>query len=343
VLVPLVSSFAATISALNTLVGNEVGAFCLEQYATKMHRLTHPDELNPDTGEPWGGGGGGGGAPEAGGAHGGSSKEAANVMLLIVYLYNFGVVKCELVYDIVRVLVNRFNAQDVDLLLLLLQHGGFQLRADDPTALKDIIVLVQNKAAEQQEAAESSASRRGPGEREDLLDEGGGGGNGGRVSFVLDMIYDLKNNRKRSAQEQTIERTVRLRKLVGHARKGRERPGDCLHVSWQNLLSAEKTGRWWIAGAPWQAGKGPGEQDNDDSSGNNGGKIGVRGDTLARVSKGGKSGDQAAEILKLAAKQRMNTDVRRRCLLYSLVLLTRSTHSFYSLVLLTRSAVVWLL
>lgn len=33
--------------------------------------------------------------------------------------------------------------RDVELLLLLLRHCGYRLRADDPAALKDIVLTVQ--------------------------------------------------------------------------------------------------------------------------------------------------------------------------------------------------------
>jgi len=93
-------------------------------------------------------------------------KEASNLVVLLSELYNFQVISCVLVYDIIRSLlegeVHEFN---VELLLkvvrseltpsttqvrksdLLYTDSGQQLRQDDPSALKDIIQIVQTKLA----------------------------------------------------------------------------------------------------------------------------------------------------------------------------------------------------
>ncbi|CAN0322537.1 unnamed protein product, partial [Hapterophycus canaliculatus] len=72
-----------------------------------------------------------------------------NLLLLLAYLYNYGVAHCTLVYDIIGLLVDgaRFGADEMELLLLLLRHSGYQLRSDDPKALKQIIALVKEKSA----------------------------------------------------------------------------------------------------------------------------------------------------------------------------------------------------
>lgn len=71
------------------------------------------------------------------------AKEASNLLLLLSHLYNLGVVHCGLVYDIVRELLEAMAGRDMELLLLLLRSSGMQLRADDPSALKDIVLMAQ--------------------------------------------------------------------------------------------------------------------------------------------------------------------------------------------------------
>lgn len=67
-------------------------------------------------------------------------------MSIIAHLYNFHVVHALLVFDILKKLVTRFSAKDVELVLLVLKNVGFALRKDDPLALKELISEAQRKA-----------------------------------------------------------------------------------------------------------------------------------------------------------------------------------------------------
>lgn len=84
-------------------------------------------------------------------------------------------IHCILIYDIIRLLVNGFNELDIELLLLLLRStyqmiginvltpfcnsaSGPQLRSDDPAALKEIILLVQEQASNRGIKLESSSA-----------------------------------------------------------------------------------------------------------------------------------------------------------------------------------------
>lgn len=95
-------------------------------------------------------------------------KECSNLMVLLSELYNFQVISSVLVFDLVRQLLDDdLNEFDVELLLklmrsayivtfmgLLLIHtsdSGQQLRQDDPTALKDIIDIVQKRVGARDE------------------------------------------------------------------------------------------------------------------------------------------------------------------------------------------------
>ena len=92
------------------------------------------------------------------------SKESSNLLVLLSELYNFQVVSCVLIYDLIRSLLNsEFSEHDVELLLKVVKSesmrelrrgmvltgivldSGHQMRQDDPLALKDIIQLVQDK------------------------------------------------------------------------------------------------------------------------------------------------------------------------------------------------------
>lgn len=71
------------------------------------------------------------------------AREVDNVVLLLAYLYDLGVVACGLIYDLVRKLLEDMGERDAELLVLLLRHSGPQLRSDDPSALKEIVVMAQ--------------------------------------------------------------------------------------------------------------------------------------------------------------------------------------------------------
>ena len=74
-----------------------------------------------------------------------ANKAACNLTVILCYLYNFNIVHCSFMYDIIRHLINEFTEVDIECLLLLLSHSGQSLRADDPLALKEIVLMVQKK------------------------------------------------------------------------------------------------------------------------------------------------------------------------------------------------------
>ena len=100
----LIPSFAAVIAALNISLGADIGGFFLETIAKELDA------------EVWGtargtsGGGGEGGAASGscvGGVGGrGGRGTGSNLLLLLGYLYNYGVTHCTLVYDIIGLLVD---------------------------------------------------------------------------------------------------------------------------------------------------------------------------------------------------------------------------------------------
>ena len=51
------------------------------------------------------------------------------------------------IYDILKIMVERFSAKDVELILTVLRSVGFTMRKDDPAALKELILRLQAQAA----------------------------------------------------------------------------------------------------------------------------------------------------------------------------------------------------
>lgn len=107
VMTTLIPSFAAVIAALNISLGADVGGFFLETIAKELDAEVWGEARGTS-----GGGGGGGGAAGGSGVSGSSDRgrggrgTGSNLLLLLAYLYNYGVAHCTLVYDIIGLLID---------------------------------------------------------------------------------------------------------------------------------------------------------------------------------------------------------------------------------------------
>ncbi|CAH7154332.1 nucleolar MIF4G domain-containing protein 1 [Phodopus roborovskii] len=202
---------------------------------------------------------------------GGEGKELDNLFTMIAHLYNFHVVQSLLIFDILKKLVGTFTEKDIELILLMLKNVGFALRKDDALSLKQLITDAQAKAS-------------GAGSK--FQDQN-------RVRFMLETMLALKNNDMRKIPGYDPEPVEKLRKLqralVRSAGSGSETQ---LRISWDGILNAEQTGRWWIVGSAWS---GTPMIDNSHQT------------QLQKPL----AGTVSSKMLELARKQRMNTDVRR--------------------------------
>ncbi|XP_010366460.1 nucleolar MIF4G domain-containing protein 1 [Rhinopithecus roxellana] len=203
--------------------------------------------------------------------HGSEGKECDNLFTILAHLYNFHVVQSLLIFDILKKLIGTFTEKDIELILLMLKNVGFSLRKDDALSLKELITEAQTRA-----------SRAGS-EFQDQT----------RIRFMLETMLALKNNDMRKIPGYDPEPVEKLRKLqralVRSASSGSETQ---LRISWDSILNAEQTGRWWIVGSAWS---GAPMIDNSHHT------------HLQKQL----AGTVSSKILELARKQRMNTDIRR--------------------------------
>ncbi|OXB64003.1 hypothetical protein ASZ78_002887 [Callipepla squamata] len=240
----LVMEHVLLVSVLHHTVGTEVGAHFLEAVVKKFDELSRSDA---------------------------EGKECENLLALIAHLYNFHVVHCLLIFDILKKLVSSFTEKDIELILFLLKNVGFSLRKDDALALKDLISEAQSKA--------NTAEK-------ELKDQT-------RIRFMLETMLALRNNDMRKIPGYDPEPVEKLRKLqrtlVHSSSCGKETQ---LRVSLESLLNADRVGRWWIVGSSWS---GAPMISNTDSKTQQ--KLHI--------------GKVSSKIMELARKQRMNTDIRR--------------------------------
>jgi len=223
-----------------------------------------------------------------------TSKVASNLMMIICYLYNYNVVHCTLMYDIIRQLIKSFTEIDVELLLLILSYCGSQLRSDDPTALKDIVLLVQERSVEI-----INANNSGKDNISAVVASS-------RAQFMISAITDLKNNKRKSVDIAIAAKTSHYRKVIGRMKSASSRAGSepsSLRLAVQDILDIETKGRWWVVGATWL-----GNQHREDG---NRQQQQVEEPDSNGVSNTSKADLKQQKLLKLAAKQRMNTDLRR--------------------------------
>ncbi|ETL95609.1 hypothetical protein L917_06623 [Phytophthora nicotianae] len=273
VMAPLIKVGGALVAALYHSVGSEVGGFFVEKLVRKLMDSVEEEKKQ---------------LSESADTHldddddaGRTSKVPVNLMLFVMMLYNFGVVHCTLVYDLFRSFVDSFSSTGIELIHQLLKVGGAQLRSDDADALRQMVAAVQQKVGE----AQQSNGGKQPEER---------------VRFILDLIYDLKKSSKHSKGGKNgvgggALDVSSLKKWLGRVKTRCGNANNPLRVSLHELLNADEDGRWWIVGGTWvgyQQQKSSDDAANDDAA-----------NETAR---------ENDRLLKLAEKQHMNTDVRKK-------------------------------
>ncbi|KAI9483724.1 MAG: hypothetical protein EXX96DRAFT_152735 [Benjaminiella poitrasii] len=206
------------------------------------------------------------------------SKETKNLLTLVLELYNFQVLSCVIVYDLVRILIANLDEFSVELLLRIIRTAGPEMRNDDPTSLKQIIDEIQKETAKRDPATIST-----------------------RHKFMLETIANVRNNKIKNGQTAggygDKEMVLKMKKFLnGLSKKRAVRSTEALRVSLDDIHNVETKGKWWLVGASWK--------DN---------LIGTESKYNTSKMPEDLKKDQTLQeaLLKLARKQGMNTDVRR--------------------------------
>ncbi|KYM85407.1 Nucleolar MIF4G domain-containing protein 1 [Atta colombica] len=189
-----------------------------------------------------------------------------HMMLIAILHANIGteVYGHRLLYQILEKLVAKFTEKEIELILLILRTVGFQLRKDDPIALKELILNLQQKA--NNATLENS-----------------------RVKFMLDVLLAIKNNNMSKIPQYDPSWIEHLKKILkSFIHKGNS--VTQFNVTLEDLLEADERGKWWIVGSAWSGLKDIGKLEKNLED---------------------KKQKYSEDILELARKQRMNTDVRR--------------------------------
>ncbi|KAI5846467.1 hypothetical protein DFP73DRAFT_623875, partial [Morchella snyderi] len=217
------------------------------------------------------------------------TKECTNLMSFLAELYNFQVVGCGLVFDFIRLFLGEITELNTELLLKIVRNSGTQLRQDDPTALKDLVVMMQ-PAIKKIGAANMSV----------------------RTKFMIETLTNLKNNRLKSATATsaiTLQSTSRMRKLLGSLNTRQLRASEPLRASLDDIRNTETKGKWWLVGASWV-----GSQTSAETAPTETTTTTTSSSSKPTKKKNKKSDSEfgtITDLVELARQQRMNTDVRR--------------------------------
>lgn len=155
------------------------------------------------------------------------SKEAVNLVSLLSSVYSFQLVSSRLLYDVIRVLIDELSESNAELLLKIIRNSGNQMRSDDPSALKEIVLLVTKKSSSLSQDNMST-----------------------RMQFLVETIASLKNNKLKDNNESTHQLIIRLKKFLGTFTSGKAH--DPLQVGLDDIRNIETKGKWWLVGSAWK-------------------------------------------------------------------------------------------
>lgn len=252
---------AAFAAAIYKVLGAHFGAQLLERIVKDFDQIYNAEKISPT-----------------------GTKEITNLVALLAELYTFQLVGSNVIFDYIKIFLADLSELNTELLLKVVKNCGSQLRHDDPTSLKDIVILLQKSVGKVGEVNLPV-----------------------RTKFMIETINDLKNNKQKAGVAASVvvaEHTTRLKKALGTLPNAKAT--EPLGVSLADIKSSSKQGKWWLVGASWkneaqQTSNGPiqthpkknDDMDQDDDE-----------DVMANE-------DEGVDLMTLAKQQRMNNDIRR--------------------------------
>ncbi|KAH8379577.1 hypothetical protein KR009_005789 [Drosophila setifemur] len=208
-------------------------------------------------------------------------KSLNNLVLILCYMYLFRIYELNLLMELIGRLADALCEKSVECLLLIFQSIGFRLRKDDPLAFKTMTQKVQAQIA-----AAPLELKENP-----------------RLRFMVDILTAVKNNNMQKLPQYDPELAENLRKRLKAMLKN-DRYVVTLNITLEDLLRADKVGKWWIVGSAWTG---------------NLNEMGSAKQKLEKDQAKSSSGGFSEKLLEVAKKQQMNTSERRNifCIIMS--------------------------
>ncbi|KAF7195143.1 Suppressor of glycerol defect protein 1 [Pseudocercospora fuligena] len=210
-------------------------------------------------------------------------KQTVNILSFLSNLYVLQTLGCEIIFEYIKLLLGDFTEANTVLLLRIVRIAGQQLRQDDPSALKDIVLLLQRSVA-------------AAGGVEKLSQ---------RTRVMIDFIHDLKNNRvkaNRGPDATAQEHMQRMKKTLSTIKNAKT--SEPLRIGLADIRESEKKGKWWLVGASWRD---PAKMANASASDPTT-KLST---SVGDVSDESDDSEAGVDLNALAKAQGMNTDVRK--------------------------------
>jgi len=98
-----------------------------------------------------------------------------NFFFIVIHLYLFENINSVFVYDLIKYLIDNFNENNSEYLLLLLSYTGINIRKENPANLNDIITLINKKYNDMKISEEKNSTEK--------------------IKYIIDMINDIKQNK----------------------------------------------------------------------------------------------------------------------------------------------------
>ena len=155
-------------------------------------------------------------------------KQAVNLMSFLAATYTFQVTGARIIFSWIRQLLASLSELNTELLMKLVKYCGAQLRADDPSAIGQIIDQVQPLLVNKNTDECLSARSR----------------------VMIDAIVALKNNRVKNTATNSIksvESIFHLKKLLGGlVQTSVFRANEPLTFSLETVRMGDVRTKWWI-------------------------------------------------------------------------------------------------
>ncbi|OTA65896.1 hypothetical protein K449DRAFT_391860 [Hypoxylon sp. EC38] len=212
-----------------------------------------------------------------------SDSGSKHLITLLAELYNMQVIGCNLIFDYIRLFLDKLSELDTELLLRIVQLCGPSLRRDDPHALGDIVNSIK------------PANLKGMSVR---------------TSFMIDEMKKLQTNKTKAAtrNKDLADQRTQLRKRIGTL--GGSQDIQPLRVGLRDIRDADKHGKWWLVGASWSGGHSG--ADGQGGASNKKEDIGDGHDAEEIMMKYADDDLGIPDLWQLAKEQGFNTEIRQR-------------------------------
>ena len=145
----LVAEFMLLVSYLDHKISHNIGATIVHQLVRQFEKLYSTSSNDED-------------------------KTLDNIIFCLVNLYIIGLISAHVIYELTRRICSseKFRSKSVELLLIIIKNIGFQLRKDNPSLMRQLILMSNEQCQSLKDSSDV----------------------GSRIEFMIDAMSAIKNN-----------------------------------------------------------------------------------------------------------------------------------------------------